>query len=35
MLLDFKVNIEYFTSDTIVAVDGSSQSSNETFVVKM
>ena len=27
--------IEYFTSDDIMAADGSSQSSNEVFVVKM
>ena len=34
-MLKFKGDIEYFTSDNIVAADGSSQSSNEAFLVKM
>ena len=34
-LLEFKGHIEYFTSDNIVVTDGSWQSSNEAFVVKM
>ena len=35
MLLEFKGDIEYFTSDDIMAANGSSQSSNEVSVVKM
>ena len=35
MLLEFKGYLEYFTSDDIMAADGSSHSSNEVFVVKM
>ena len=34
-LLNFKGDMEYFTSDNIVAANDSSQSSNEAFIVKM
>ena len=33
-LLEFKAGIEYFTLNTTVATDGSSQSSNEALVAK-
>ena len=32
---EFKGDIGYFSSDNIVTADGSSQSINEVFVVKM
>ena len=35
MLLKFKGDMEYFTLDTIVVANGSSQGSNETFVTKI
>ena len=35
ILLEFKGNIEYFTSNNIVAADDYSQSSNEALMVKI
>ena len=35
MSLDFNDDREYFTLDNIVAMDGSSQCSNEGFMLKM
>ena len=34
-LLGFKGDIGYFSADSIMAVDGCSQSDNETFAVKI
>ena len=35
MRLEFEGNVAYFTSNTIVAADVSSQRSNEAFMTKM